>query len=908
MKPAARMAVVAPDVRFVLRVLAVISLILRTVLPARSGRAVLLCLGLLGPASLSAQAAGTVAVPQAISGQEVEAQPAGAPIHVDGRLDDSAWAHAEWFTGFTQRDPREGEPATLATRFAILYDKEAVYIGARMENPEILAQVTRRDNPANSERIIFSFDTYRDRRTAYSFGVTATGVRVDYYHPGDSEHGRDYSFDPVWQAKAAEDSAGWTAEIRIPFSQLRFNAGETQTWGININRYIPSRNEDDYWVLIPKNETGWASRFAQLDGIRGIRSSRRIELLPYTAANSTITGDRNPRDPFDNGVNLEARAGLDLKMGLGPSLTLDGTVNPDFGQVEADPAVVNLSAVETFFDERRPFFTEGANLLRGGGANWFYSRRIGAPPRGSADGDFVDQPKAATILGAAKLTGRLPSGLSVGALAAVTDQAFARTYDTTGSVFSDTKVAPVAGYGVVRLQQEVGASASTVGLTMTAVERSLERDSPLAGLFSRQAFGGGLDWNLRFNGGDYILQGALGFSYIRGDTGAIARVQRSSAHYFQRPDQDYATYDPTRESLLGWVGSLNFSKNAGRHWLYEFGGSAESPAFEINDAGRLGGADDIDTYASLRYRENTPGPLFREYNVRLGGSSGWNFGGTRQYSEIGMDANATFHNFVQASLGFEVRAAALSDGLTRGGPLMRRAPSAGVDAEISSPFSASTRWELDAAYEWDGLGSWAYDLGAQLSVRPSSRWELSIRPSLEREVERRQYVSQEANGPASTYGTRYVFGTIGRTTIAARIRMNYALSPDLSLEAYAEPFAASGQYYHLGELTAAGTDRLRRYGTGGSTISQDASGTLTVTDGPDTFQIDPNFNIVSFRSNVVLRWEWRAGSTFFFVWQQDRSGREDPFRRAGVGGLGRSLSTSGDNFLAVKVSYWLPVS
>lgn len=273
-----------------------------------------------------------------------------------------------------------------------------------------------------------------------------------------------------------------------------------------------------------------------------------------------------------------------------------------------------------------------------------------------------------------------------------------------------------------------------------------------------------------------------------------------------------------------------------------------------------------------------------------------------------MDANVTFLNFIQAGAGFEVRAAGLSDGLTRGGPLMRRAPSASVDADISSPFSATTRWGFDASYDWDGLGSWAYDLGAQLTVRPSSRWELSIRPSYEREVDRRQYVSQETNGPVATYGTRYIFGTINRTTVSARIRMNYALSPDLSLEAYAEPFAASGQYYHIGELAASRTDRLRRYGTGGSTITQDASGVFTVTDGPDSFQLDPNFNVVSFRSNVVLRWEWRAGSTFFFVWQQDRSGREDPFRRAGVGGLGRALSTSGDNFLAVKVSYWLPVS
>jgi hypothetical protein len=835
---------------------------------------------------------------------------AGARVDVDGSLGDSAWSRAIWINGFVQRDPVEGTPATMETEVAFLFDEDALYVGARMQSAgrgDIRAVTSRRDNPVNSERILVSLDTYLDRRTAYTFGVTATGVRFEYYHPGDSEYNRDYSFDPIWEAEARMDSAGWTAEMRIPFSQLRFNDRPDQVWGLNLNRYIPSRDEDVYWVLVPRNETGWSSRMGSLEGIRDVRPRRRVELLPYSAANTTLRGNRDLNNPFDDGYNLKARAGGDVKVGLGPGLTLDATINPDFGQVEADPAEVNLSAVPTFFNERRPFFTEGANLLRGNGPAYFYSRRIGEAPRGFASGDYVDRPPVATILGAAKVTGRLASGTSIGLLAALTDQEYARVFDTLAGTESRTRIAPRAGYAVIRAQQEFGSSASTIGGSFTAVHRSMDATSVLASLATRNAVAGGVDWNLRFAGGAYELSGAAGFSRVSGDSSVIASIQGNSAHYFQRPDQDHVTYDPGRTSLTGYFGSLRFARNSGRHWLYSVSLSGESPGFELNDAGRLGAADDVDFQAGLRYRENEPGPVFRNYSVALFTLLGWNFGGVRQYNGLDLELGSTLNNFMNANLSVEVFPRALSDDRTRGGPLMETAGSWNINGGVQSSFSSNTRWRVSGLYGKDDLDGYFYRLTGGLSLRPGSRWEVSADPALSWERNSRQYITQRANGPSGTFGTRYIFGTVTRTTLSAQLRMNYAVNPDLTFEVYAEPFAASGQYRDIGELSRPRTSDLRRYGTDGSTIVQDGQGSFTVTDGADQFTLAPNFNVLSFRSNVVLRWEWRPGSTLFLVWQQNRFANGDPVDRSNFGDLWNTVSAEGDNFFAVKISYWIPV-
>ncbi len=833
---------------------------------------------------------------------------------IDGVLDDPAWAQARWFSDFRQKEPVQGADPSEGTEVAFLYDGQALYVGARlsMRDPsQIRALVTRRDQEVNADRLIVSLDTYRDRRTAYSFALTAAGVRLDWYHPQDNEDNRDLSFDPVWVGRARVDADGWTAEMRIPFSQLRFAGRGEQIWGVNVVRILPSKNEEDFWVYVPRDETGWSSRFGTLEGIRDIAPSTRLELMPYLASAAVVTSDTlvDPRDPFHDVTEGEARVGVDVKMGLGPNLTMDVTVNPDFGQVEADPAEVNLTQFETFFRERRPFFIEGSQLLEGQGPGYYYSRRIGAPPRGPADGDFVDRPPTSTILGAAKLTGRLPSGLSVGVVAAVTEREYARTFTAVNGSFRDLEVAPLTGFGVVRLMQEFGSSASTVGLSLTGVRRDVAGGDPLGELLARQAYAGGMDWRLRLSGGAFEVRGWVGFSYVEGDSNAIARVQRSPARYFQRPDQDYVTFDPARTSLAGYVAGLSVFKLSGRHWLWGARTTLDSPGFEINDAGQLNTADELTAFAFLIYRNTEPGPVFRRYAIEVNGFSQWNFGGVREFTQGAMELSGQFRNFMSADLGFSARPRSRTDDATRGGPLFRVGSGWSTFGALSSNPNQTTQWRMHAFYFRSETGTWLYDLSGDLTIRPRGRWNVSVGPGYQRLREARQYLAALPGGPDATFGTRYVFGVINRSELSARLRLNYSVTPDLSLELYAEPFAASGRFLDIGELRAAGGNELLVYGTEGTSLSRDADGNYVVTVGGNAFGL-PNldFNVRSFRSNVVLRWEWRPGSTLFLVWQRSRFARDPEGSLVGPGDALRSFSAPGENFIAVKLSYWLPVT
>ncbi|MEO2196367.1 MAG: DUF5916 domain-containing protein, partial [bacterium] len=400
-------------------------------------------------------------------------------IRIDGTLDEPIWRTAPAVTDFIQAEPDEGEPPTDRMEVRFAYDDGALYVGARMfSTAPVQAPLSRRDDGGLAESIQIELDTYLDRRTAYMFGVTAAGVRLDHYHSRDDEGNRDTEYDPVWQARTARTDDGWTAELWLPFSQLRFNARAEQVFGLNIKRDIPALNEENYWALVRRTESGWASRFGDLRGIVDVEPRLRLELLPYVSGSARFTGDRDLNDPFDDGKNLGGRGGADVKYGVGSNLTLDVAFNPDFGQIEADPAEVNLTVFETIFSERRPFFLEGNDVLTAGTGNYYYSRRIGARPTGSAVGDYVDRPDTATILAAAKLTGRLSSGTSLGLLAAVTDAESART--STDGVLGRTQVAPRSGWGVARVIQEVGDQGSTVGGHLTMVHRGMSPDDPLA--------------------------------------------------------------------------------------------------------------------------------------------------------------------------------------------------------------------------------------------------------------------------------------------------------------------------------------------------------------------------------------------------------------------------------------------
>ena len=839
---------------------------------------------------------------------------AGSAPGIDGTLDEAVWAQAQPITDFVQKIPEEGATPSVTTEVRLLYDDHAIYVGARLHRKDpraIRTSITRRDGDSDAETFTVSLDTYLDRRTAYSFTISSGGVRGDAYHAQDAEDsGRETQFDPIWNARAKVGTEGWVAEMRIPFSQLRFNAVPEQVWGMQLTRNVADIAERVQWTLIPIQAAGFSSRFGRLEGIAGVPPQQRIEVLPYFATDLSYRANEIKTNPFLN--RSHARVGGDLKVGLGPNLSLDATINPDFGQVEADPAIVNLTAFEQIFDERRPFFIEGNELLTGRGQSfigrpsWFYSRRIGASPRGSASGDFVDFPTNTTIAGAAKVSGRLKSGLSVGALAAITPREYARTFRIVNDSTGRTAVEPPSTFGIFRVQQEFGKQQSNVGVSLTNVQHWLDARGALQTLLPSSATAGGVDWKLRYKQGMYEITGWVGGSYVQGDSSAIIRLQRNSAHFFQRPDQTHIRYEPGRTSLGGASASVRLDKNAGRFTLGGIQLSMRSPEFEINDAGQMRSGDDIDFNADIQLRDTKPNTYVRLFNFGTSTQAGWNFGGIRQYFRIGENASATLHNFMRVNVGATRIFGSQSDDLTRGGPLIGTANAYQLTASLNSRANVPTTWSLRGTYLNDEFGGWTGSGGATLTIRPSSRWQASVDPTYSRLVDSRQYVSTRAGLAPKTYGQRYIFAYIERSTLSARFRLNYAFTPNFTVEGYAEPFTSSGRYFNFGELAAARSKEMRQYGAAGTgtTLTRDSTGVRTVVDGTQSITIPQlDFNRLSFRSNVVLRWEWLPGSTAFLIWQQSRAETNASGRLIAPRDLADAASAPGDHFLVAKISY-----
>jgi hypothetical protein len=831
-------------------------------------------------------------------------------IQVDGRLDEEVWQKAAPITDFIQKEPVEGAVPTDAMDVRIAYDDDVLYVGARMHSKDgrIQAPLGRRDSTDQAEHILVSFDTFLDRRTAVVFGVTAGGVRIDRYHSSDQEDSHDSGFDPVWRAETNIAADQWTAELWIPFSQLRFNPISDLTWGLNIYRFRPTLDEADYWILIPRTVRAWSSRFGDLTGVNGVVPPRRIEALPYMAGGSTINGDRDLNDPFDDGKNLDGRVGADIKMGLGPNLTLETSINPDFGQVEADPAEVNLTAFETRFPEKRPFFLEGAQLFNIGHPNFYYSRRIGARPLGPATGDYIDYPNASTILASAKLTGRLPSKTSIGFITAVTDDEHAQVANAGLGEPRSIAVSPQAYHMVGRMLQEFGPLASTAGFIVNYVHRDFDEGSPLADLYSRNALGVAGNTLLRFDGGKYEFRASGGGSVLNGSEKAVERWQRSSSHYAQRPDRDYAPLDPTKTAMSGWSLQANFDKVSGRHWLWGANTKIDSVDFEVNDFAQLNGADGWMTNANIRWRETQPGEIFRSYYVQLDAMTDTTLRQLMQSGRVRSTFNVTWLNYWTSSIQFSRDLETTSVSLTRGGPLMGRGPGWTTNINVGNRASNRTRLTGNVYFQTNDDGLTNKHVQGTFSIRPGPRYQFQVSPYYDRITEPQQYITTMSNGRPETYNSRYIFSFIDRSTMSMEFRLGLTLRPDLNLDVYAEPFAASGHYYDYGELLEPGSRDRLKYGTNGTSLVLNPDGSQTVTAGSSTFTLrNRDFNTLSFRSNVVLRWEWRTGSTLYVVWQQDKSDSEVIGTRVGIDDAFRSMTAPGANVFLIKTSFWIPV-
>ncbi|HYK11018.1 MAG TPA: DUF5916 domain-containing protein [Gemmatimonadales bacterium] len=844
---------------------------------------------------------------------------------MDGKLDDPAWATATPVTDFRQVDPHEGQPASERTEVRVLYTDDALYIGIRAWDDsasKIAHHLGRRDTFTQSDDFRVLIDSYHDHRTAFRFDITPTGVKGDIQF-GDDGNFTDQSWDPVWTAVTSIDSLGWTAEEKIPFSQLRFSRATDQIWGIRFVRTILRKNEFDLFPFVGKTENGFVSRFAHLGGLHNIPAPRRLELLPYTSGTGTFQPRGPSADPFSKTSAYSGNAGLDLKYGVSSFLTLDATINPDFGQVELDPAFVNLTAFEQFLPEHRPFFVEGADIFNFGGGSgglagfgstprFFYSRRIGRPPQGStySPGDFSDYPANTSILGAAKLTGKTPSGWSVGLLDAVTSEENASVFDTASRLTSHDLVEPLSNFMVGRVRRTMNGGGSSYGALVTAVNRDLSVPS-LRGLKSG-AYTFGLDTKQLWSQNTYALAADGGGSYITGDTTAIQNAQVSSGRYYQRPDARAFHYDPTRTSLAGFNGNVYFDKLAGT-WLWGTAFSTSSPGFEVNDLGFQPRVDRISAYGYLARHATTPGSIFRETWAVLTVGPSWNYDGNPIQKAVTGSYFGNLTNFWFFQLTGSYGARAIDDRLTRGGPLAVAPGFFNGNAMLMTDSRKAFTGMLTTSYFKDNEKSWQFQVSPQIGFRPTSALNFSVTPNFAVGPTAAQYVQAVPDSSAGgTFGSRYVFAQLFQHEFDVTLRVNATVSPNLSLEVFAQPFSFTGSYGGFKELAQPSSFNFNHYGANGTTISYDPSAaTYTVhpnaADSTDAFTLaNPDFRTRSLNINAVLRWEYRPGSTLFVVWTQRRANSfADPtfdISRDFDHQLFRDPPT---NVLLVKLNYWM---
>jgi hypothetical protein len=862
-------------------------------------------------------------------------------VSVDGRLDEAAWSHAVPVSGFVQQKPVEGAPAEHATEVRVLFDDDAIFVGARMFDAEpgtIARQLVRRDEEGNADWFVVALDPRQDHRTGYAFFVSAANVQRDRYLYNDSED--DGAWDAVWESAVQIDSLGWTVEIRIPLSQLRYlTSSEEQTWGVNFARGRYRSNEETHFALISELQKGIVSQFGLMTGIQTTHDARRIELRPYAVAGGQFE-PAEAGNPFQDGSTATSRVGMDMRYGLGSSFTLDATINPDFGQVEADPAVINLSAFETFFQERRPFFVEDARIfdfsLSGGNNRLFYGRRIGRSPTGRAPAgaDFVHVPEAATILGAAKLTGRTTGGLSVGAITAVTDQAIGRAFtESTGRTRSFV-AEPRAVHAAVRARQDLRGGASTVGAIVTLQQRSLPGDGSFDFL-SSEALSGGFDWEHQWKSRTYAFYGYVAGSVVRGDSTAMIRIQRSSTHFLQRPDAYRLGVDSSATSLTGIDWRMTLEKRRGTHWTGSVWAAEVTPTFEVNDLGFSNRQEVLDGGARVTYREITPGTRLRSYRLSLSTFHNWMHEALRDpwsptswrdahvSGSVSLSADVTLLNYWELETDMRLRPELADRNGTRGGPMMIAPGSFEWTAGLKTDERRRIAFEPSIEIERWAMGAGRreeFRLG--FAGRPSSRVELTVEPKWEHRRNGAQYVLSTGAIPyAPTYGTRYLFADLDQTELGVETRLNVAFTPRLTLQLFAQPLISSGDFLSYKQLVEPRSYAFDRFSEGAYVViagvpecvsgrtCQAPDGTrLLDFDGDGTADYafeDRDFNVRSLIGNMVFRWEYRPGSTLFLVWQRQQEGEA----MVGDFDLGRDaralFRAPARNTFLVKASFWV---
>jgi hypothetical protein len=810
---------------------------------------------------------------------------AEAPV-IDGHANDAIWRETPAITGFGEWSPTEGDSARFPTAAQIAYDAANLYVFVRCFDPHpdsIIRLVGRRDDYPESDRVVVLVDSYHDRRTGYEFGVTAAGGRYDaaIYDDGDE----DSAWDAVWDVATHIDSLGWTAEFRIPLSQMRYGPQREHTFGFAVNRDLYRYNERIAWPVFSRNAAGMVSQFADVTGFDDLEAPRRLEAAPYAVAKSDWHDEAT-------GVTREQNLslGADLKYRVVSNLTLDATVNPDFGQVEADPAVLNLTAYETFFPEKRPFFVAGSglfqvpincNVVNCGGDRLFYSRRIGRAPSLADTYDDPAPPASTTIIGAGKLTGRLGGGLRIGLLDAVTARERGVDRQT---------IEPPTNYAVIRLDQDYNRGDGSVGALVTAVNRGLDEWS--RPYLPSSSYAGAVTFRHRFLDRTYQVSALLAGSRVSGDSAVIDAIQRSSVHYYQRPDAGLP-YDPSRTALTGDAEEVKFARVAGRHVQFETSWQRRSPGFELNDLGylRRAGSHNWSTWAS--YYDRHERTLYQDFQ--------WNWNWWQIWTTEGLPleraANTNVHVTLRNNWGIHTGVtvgqlgATYDDRAARGGPAVRQDPYLSSWLSLDGDNRRRVVPELSVSLVRGGAGRLRrVEVEPELGLKVSSRFAAAI--AFEWSANDNGYQWYD-NATDSLGVTHYGFARLEQTTSAITARLDFTISPTMTLQVYAQPFVSKGTYSDLRELSDTPRaeeydDRYRPY------------------FDPEVAADPGGFNYKQFRSNVVFRWEYLPGSILFVVWSQ---GREDVVGAEGTGGFGGDLRDlfrlPADNTFLIKASYWI---
>ena len=832
------------------------------------------------------------------------------PPVIDGLLTDASWDIVDWQTDFIENLPDENTPPTEQTKFKILYDSKFLYVAFKCYDKEpdkIVKRLSRRDG-FDGDFVEVNIDSYHDKRTGFSFTISASGVKSDEFI-ADNGNNWDASWNPIWYVKTNVDAEGWTAEMKIPLSQLKFSASENQVWGFQATRRYFRKQERSIWQRIPADAPGWVSEFGELRGLIHLKPQKQLEIQPYFLT-QLDTYEQEVGNPFREGQDHSLKAGLDAKIGITNDLTLDLTINPDFGQVESDPAVIALDGFQVFLQEKRPFFIENKNIFDYNFANnednLFYSRRIGRSPQGiisTQKGEFVKRPQNSTILGAAKFSGKTKNGWSLGILESVTGNEYVKI--DNGLERKDVLVEPLTNYFVGRVQKDFNDRNSFLGAIVTATNRNT--DEPQFTFLRAAAYSGGFDFKHNWKDRKYFVAGNIVGSHVFGSKESITNTQKEITHLFQRVDANYVSVDNERTSLTGTGGKIEAGKVSDGHWRYNASLTWRSPELELNDIGFLRQADEIKQTLYVSYQALKPFGAFRSGMVRFEPFTTYDFGGFHNRTYYDLLGKAEFKNYWWANIGFSYKPRTFNNAYLQGGPKFRFSEEFVSYNVFGTDTRKKLRFQAGVFFAQGKNNSFSYkELDPSVTYQPTNSLSITINPNFNINQSKTQYVTQSS----FEKDTRYITSHLDQQTVSASLRLNYNINPNFTIQYYGQPFASTGKYSkfnyvtnprasYFGDRTVSYTNNQISYdsNTNSYKVDENQNGTT------DYSFLNPDFSFVQFRSNLVLRWEYIPGSEIYLVWSQGTNGSGNPVDDLFVNLDTQILGKQPQNTFILKATY-----